>query len=311
MIHIENLTRYYDDVCAVDQINFDIQRGEILGLLGPNGAGKTTTLRMLTGFLRPSSGNITVKDFQIDQQPLEIKKILGYLPESAPLYHDMLVYDYLNYIAGIRGIESDRKLARIRELAGLCGINEVMHKPISELSKGYKQRVGLAHAMMADPEILILDEPTSGLDPNQIVEIRDIIKEIGKEKTVILSTHILSEAEATCDRIVIINRGKIVADGDVDDLKQSAGDTNLISMTLRDAEFGDVKDRLAPIEGIGDVIKASNDDDVLQVTLSVSSAKDIRADIYRTIKQTDWIILEFHQESQTLENIFRELTREN
>ena len=310
MIHIENLTRYYDDVCAVDQINFDIQKGEILGLLGPNGAGKTTTLRMLTGFLRPTSGNITVKDFQINQQPLEIKKILGYLPESAPLYHDMLVYDYLNYIAGIRGIESDRKLARIRELAGLCGINEVMHKPISELSKGYKQRVGLAHAMMNDPEILILDEPTSGLDPNQIVEIRDIIKRIGKEKTVILSTHILSEAEATCDRIVIINRGKIVADGDVDHLKQSAGDTNLINMTLRDAEFGDVKGRLTPIEGIGEVTKVSNEDDVLRITLAVSSARDVRADIYRTIKQTDWIIIEFHQESQTLESIFRELTRE-
>ncbi len=311
MIHIENLTRYYDDVCAVDQINFDIQKGEILGLLGPNGAGKTTTLRMLTGFLRPTSGNITVKDFQIDQQPLEIKKILGYLPESAPLYHDMLVYDYLNYVAGIRGIEPDRKLVRIRELAGLCGINEVMHKPISELSKGYKQRVGLAHAMMNDPEILILDEPTSGLDPNQIVEIRDIIKQIGKEKTVILSTHILSEAEATCDRIVIINRGRIVADGDVDDLKRSAGDTKLIDLTLRGADFEDVKGRLAPIEGIEEVTGASNDGDVLRVKLAVSSTKDIRADVYRAIKQTDWIVLEFHQESQTLESIFRELTREN
>ena len=221
MIQVENLTKYYDDVRAVDQINFDIQKGEITGLLGPNGAGKTTTLRMLTGFLRPTSGSIQVKDYSIETQALEIKKILGYLPESAPLYHDMLVYDYLNYVANIRQIPATDKLSRIRELADLCGLNEVMHKPIAELSKGYKQRVGLAHAMMDDPEILILDEPTSGLDPNQIVEIRDIIRRIGKEKTVILSTHILSEAEATCDRVIIIDKGSIVADDTVDGLRNS------------------------------------------------------------------------------------------
>ena len=228
MIQVKNLTKYYSDLCAVDQISLDIQQREILGLLGPNGAGKTTTLRMLTGFLQPTSGSIHVKDYSIDEHPLEIKKILGYLPESAPLYHDMLVYDYLNYVADIRGIDKDRKMKRIRKLADLCGINEVMHQPIDVLSKGYKQRVGLAHAMMNDPEILVLDEPTSGLDPNQIVEIRQIIKQIGKEKTIILSTHILSEAEATCDRVVIINRGKIVADGSTESLKQSGIDKKYI-----------------------------------------------------------------------------------
>ena len=206
MIHVESLTKYYNDLCAVDQISFDISKGEIMGLLGPNGAGKTTTLQILTGFLRPTSGNIRVKDYSIYEDSLQIKKLLGYLPESAPLYHDMLVYDYLNYVANLRGINSSNKISRIRQLADLCGIREVMHKAINELSKGFKQRVGLAHAMMDDPEILVLDEPTSGLDPNQIIEIRDIIKQIGKEKTVILSTHILSEAEATCDRIVIINK---------------------------------------------------------------------------------------------------------
>ncbi|MBW1769430.1 MAG: ATP-binding cassette domain-containing protein, partial [Deltaproteobacteria bacterium] len=221
MIHAENLTKYYKDLCAVDQINLDIRKGEIVGLLGPNGAGKTTTLRMLTGFLRPTSGSIRIKDYNIDEHSLEIKRILGYLPESAPLYHEMLAYDYLNYVADIRGLDSGRKATRIREMANLCSINEVMHQPIGELSKGYKQRVGLAHAMMNDPEILVLDEPTSGLDPNQIVEIRDIIRRIGKEKTIILSTHILSEAEATCDRVVIINQGKIVADADMESLKQS------------------------------------------------------------------------------------------
>ena len=205
MINAEGLTKFYGTSCAVDHINLDIRNGEIVGLLGPNGAGKTTTLRMLTGYLKPSSGNIRIKDYNIYDNPLEIKKLMGYLPESAPLYTEMLAYDYLNYVAEIRNIEKDKIESRLKHVADLCGINEAMHKPISTLSKGYKQRVGLAHAMMDDPEILILDEPTSGLDPNQIVEIRDIIREIGKEKTVILSTHILSEAEATCDRIIIIN----------------------------------------------------------------------------------------------------------
>ena len=237
MIQVKNLTKYYNDLCAVDQISLDIKEKEILGLLGPNGAGKTTTMRMLTGFLQPSSGSIQVKDYSISEHPLEVKKILGYLPESAPLYHEMLVFDYLNYVAAIRGIEKDRKMKRIRQLADLCGINEVMHQPIDVLSKGYKQRVGLAHAMMNDPEILVLDEPTSGLDPNQIVEIRQIIKKIGKEKTIILSTHILSEAEATCDRVVIINRGKIVADGSTDSLKEMAGDKKYIHLSLQNANF--------------------------------------------------------------------------
>ena len=237
MIHVENLTKYYNQLCAVDQINFDIQKGEILGLLGPNGAGKTTTLRMLTGYLQPSSGSINIKGLSIDKHVLEIKKLLGYLPESAPLYHDMLVFDYLKYVAAIREIDSAQKLPRIRQLADLCGINEVMSQPIGELSKGYKQRVGLAHAMMNDPEVLIFDEPTSGLDPNQIVEIRKIIKEIGKEKTIILSTHILSEAEATCDRIVIINQGQIVADGSTENLKQSLSSKNIMHLCLQNADF--------------------------------------------------------------------------
>ena len=232
MIHVENLTKHYKDICAVDQINFDIHKGEILGLLGPNGAGKTTTLRMLTGFLRPTAGNIRVKDFTIGENPLEIKKLLGYLPESAPLYHDMIVYDYLDFVANIREIDGNEKLKRIKYLADLCGLNDVMHQPIGELSKGFKQRVGLAHAMMSDPEILVLDEPTSGLDPNQIIEIREIIKRIGKEKTVILSTHILSEVEAACDRVVIIKQGKIIADGSMETLKQSAGRKNRINIFL-------------------------------------------------------------------------------
>ncbi|MEJ2363272.1 MAG: ATP-binding cassette domain-containing protein, partial [Deltaproteobacteria bacterium] len=247
MIHVENLTKYYDGFCAVDQITFDMHKGEILGLLGPNGAGKTTTLRMVTGFLRPTSGSIRVKDYTIEQHSLEIRKLLGYLPEAAPLYHDMLVYDYLHYVAKIREFAKGKIHPRIRELGELCGLNEVMHKPIGELSRGYKQRVGLAHAMMSDPEILVLDEPTSGLDPNQIVEIREIIKQIGKEKTIILSTHILSEAEATCDRIVIINRGKIVADDSTESLKRKARGESLINISLQNATFQLVERELSKI----------------------------------------------------------------
>lgn len=311
MIHVENLTKYYSQLCAVDQINFDIQKGEILGLLGPNGAGKTTTLRMLTGFLQPSSGSINIKGFSIDKHVLEIKKLLGYLPESAPLYHDMLVFDYLKYVSAIREIESDKKLPRIRQLADLCGINEVMSKPIGELSKGYKQRVGLAHAMMNDPEVLILDEPTSGLDPNQIVEIRKIIREIGKEKTIVISTHILSEAEATCDRIVIINQGKIVADGSTENLKQYASGKNIMHLGLQNADFKTVEANFSKLEGVESVAKMTETDSELDVRLTYRSASDLRPEIYRIIKRADWILLDFHQETQTLENIFRELTKED
>ena len=315
MIHVESLTKYFGDLCAVDQLNFDIRKGEILGLLGPNGAGKTTTLRMLTGFLKPTSGNIHVKDYAIDQHPLEIKTLQGYLPESAPLYHDMLVFDYLNYVAGIRKIENNEKLPRIRQLADLCGINEVMHKPISQLSKGYKQRVGLAHAMMNDPEILVLDEPTSGLDPNQIVEIRDIIKQIGKTKTIILSTHILSEVEATCDRVVILNQGKIVADETTETLRQGADGDCIINLSLMEANYASVKSELISIEQVRAIEevpdKKEEDGDALHVRLSCRSSSDLRENIYRKIKQTDWILLEFHQEIQSLENIFRKLTKEN
>ncbi|RUA03498.1 MAG: ABC transporter ATP-binding protein [Deltaproteobacteria bacterium] len=311
MIHAENLTKYYRDFCAVDQISFDIRPGEVLGLLGPNGAGKTTTLRMLTGFLKPTDGTVKIKNVSIDENPLEIKKLMGYLPESAPLYHEMLVYDYLNFVADIRQINSGKKETRIRELANLCGLNKVMHKPIAVLSKGYKQRVGLAHAILGDPEILILDEPTSGLDPNQIVEIREIIRRIGREKTVILSTHILSEAEATCDRIMIIHQGRIVADGDAADLRRAADEKHRIRVGLTGATFDTIKKSFEKVEGV-ETIDLINEND-MQVTLDlVSSGKlDIRGELYRRIKATDWILYEFSQQVESLETIFRELTKEN
>jgi ABC-2 type transport system ATP-binding protein len=310
MIRIENLTRYYGDSLAVDGISFEIRKGEVLGLLGPNGAGKTTTMRMLTCYLQPTSGNIKVKDYNIHDHSLEIKKLMGYLPESAPIYPDMLVYDYLRFVADLRETGKARTDSRIKELADICGINEVMHKTVGELSKGYKQRVGLAHAMMNDPEILVLDEPTSGLDPNQIVEIREIIKRIGREKTVILSTHILSEAEATCDRIVIINKGRIVADGAADELKSRAGSDYVVHISLKHGDFDEIKRSFSPLPEVRDIQLDNKEDGIIDFSLKCSGEEDVRPDIYGIIKKNNWPLLEFHRKTRTLETIFRELTRE-
>ncbi len=310
MIRIENLTKHYGNVCAVDGISFEIRKGEILGLLGPNGAGKSTTLRILTGYIPPTAGNITVKDLDIHHQALEIKEMIGYLPEAAPIYPDMLVYDYLLFVADLRNLRRERKTGRIKELAGLCGLNEVMHKPIHELSKGYKQRVGLAHAMMSDPEILVLDEPTSGLDPNQIVEIRDIIREIGREKTVILSTHILSEAEATCDRVVIIHKGRIAADGTTDTLKESTGREYTVHISLQEEDFESIRKAFADLPEIDAPVLTDSHNGTLDFSLTCRTGKDLRPALYDIIRREGWNLLEFHRQTQTLESIFRQLTKE-
>ena len=312
MIHVESLTKYYDDFCAVDRIDLDIEKGEIIGLLGPNGAGKTTFLRMLTGYFLPSAGNIEVNDLPIRENTLAVKKMIGYLPESAPLYKSMLVYDYLSHVARIRGIDSDARMDRFHLLADMCGLHDIMHKPIENLSKGLKQRVGLAHAMMSDPQILILDEPTSGLDPNQIAEIREIIKRIGREKTVILSTHILSEAEATCDRIVIIDRGRIVADGSTGELTARAGEHCQIQIGVRAADDRSVQKSLQSVRGVEAVHTVqTREPGFVRVNVDCLPGLDVRAELYAAIKATDWVLIEFHQETKTLETIFRELTREN
>ncbi|PIE61877.1 MAG: ABC transporter [Desulfobacterales bacterium] len=314
MIDVQNLTKYYNDFCAVDGISLTIQPGEILGLLGPNGAGKTTTLRMLTGYFPPTSGRIRVNDLEMPDDTLKIKGLMGYLPESAPLYHNMLVYDYLDYVAQLKGLTNTaQKEARFRELAKLCGLSGIMAKPIGTLSKGLKQRVGLAHAMMTDPDILILDEPTSGLDPNQIAEIRDIIRGIGKKKTIIFSTHILSEAEATCDRIAIINKGKKVADDSTANLKQGARQAGFIRLTLQGTDQASAMARLSQIADGLDIQPAGaadTDDKTVSFEIKTLDHKDIRADIYLSIRQTDWIITELSRESQALEQIFQELTQE-
>jgi ABC-2 type transport system ATP-binding protein len=314
VIEIRNLNKFYGDFQVLNNLNFSIRQGEVLGLLGPNGAGKTTTMRILTCFLEPTSGNIQVGDYNVLEHPLKIKEMIGYLPESAPLYKEMLVYDYLEYIAAIRGLEGRQRTDRIDELIELCGLAEVAHKAVHELSKGYKQRVGLAHAMMGDPEILVLDEPTSGLDPNQIIEIRQLIKKIGREKTVVFSTHILSEAEATCDRIVIINRGTIVADGPTERLLREVGGAGVVDVVLRGADPAAVQTALAAVPGVEAVEETRPEDEaegVVALAVFGSGDLDLRPDLYRVIREREWELLDFHRRTRSLENIFAQLTREN
>ncbi|MFH2057328.1 MAG: ATP-binding cassette domain-containing protein [Pseudomonadota bacterium] len=313
MIEVQKLTKYFDDFCAVNKISIRIRKGEILGLLGPNGAGKTTILRMLTGYLKPSIGAITIKGLQMPKDAIKIKSLIGYLPESAPLYHNMLVYDYLDYVAKLKGIDDrEKRYDRFLQLSDLCGLSSIMAKPIANLSKGLKQRVGIAHAMMTDPQILILDEPTSGLDPNQIVEIRDIIRSIGKEKTIIFSTHILSEAEATCDRIAIINNGQMVVDDTTANLTRNALQNSVIRLSIKGALTEDIGTLIKTIDDSLEVQPvAPLEDGLISVEIRSMTDKDFRSDIYLKIKETDWIIVQMTKDSQALEKIFRKLTRED
>ncbi|MBK7869082.1 MAG: ATP-binding cassette domain-containing protein [Ignavibacteriales bacterium] len=246
-IRLENVTRLFGEQYAVNDISFEVKTGEIVGFLGPNGAGKTTTMKMITGFLAPTAGKIFINDQPVWENPGAVKKITGYLPENNPLYYDMYVTDYLEYVAGLQQMEKGSITQRVREMVVVCGLDREKHKKIGELSKGYRQRVGLAQALIHDPQILILDEPTTGLDPNQIIEIRNLIKEAGKEKTVILSTHILPEVEAMSDRILIINEGKIVADGSPESLRKASGE----GLTVRVRVDAD-----APTQGIIEALKS-------------------------------------------------------
>ncbi|WP_461833556.1 ABC transporter ATP-binding protein [Desulfothermus sp.] len=309
MIEVKDLTKYYNKFLALDKISFKVSRGEIVGLLGPNGAGKTTTLRLLTGYLKPTSGSIKVKKYNIIDDYLKIKAIMGYLPESVPIYKNLMVYEYLSYVGAIRGIDKKNLLSKIKSVANRCQIKDILEKDIGDLSKGLLQRVGLASVLLHDPEVLILDEPTTGLDPNQILEIRDLIKEIGKKKTVILSSHILSEVEATCSRVIIINKGKIVADGTPSELKEKYLGKTIINLSLKKANFDHVKNCFQGIEEIIAINLIEEKDDTLDIELTLKN--DIREKIYNIIKQRDWIILEFSKKKTSLEKIFKEITTEN
>jgi len=303
MITAQGITKQFGDITAVNNISFSIREGEITGLLGPNGAGKTTTLRMLTCYLKPDKGAISIGRYNVEDNPVEVRKIIGYLPESAPVYNDMLVYDYLSYIAEVRGTGQ----SKIAEMGSLCGINEVMHMNIGELSKGYKQRVGLAQAMIHDPEILVLDEPTSGLDPNQIIEIRNLIREIGKRKTIILSTHILPEVEATCDRVIIIDRGSIVADDRTENLQAKSEGEKQILVSVSGADYPALSRELSKLSGVTGVEEVAGSE-LVSARVTAGAAAEIRPDIFRMVSGKNWILYEMTQEHRSLERVFRELT---
>ncbi len=308
MINVRNLTKTYGETIAVDDISFEVEKGEILGFLGPNGAGKTTTMKIITCFMPPNSGDVTIDGLDVTERSLEIRQKIGYLPEQNPLYYDMDVGDYLHFVAELRGIPKDQHRDRIKRMVEVCGLKEVVGRSIGELSKGYRQRVGLAQAMIHDPEIIILDEPTSGLDPNQIVEIRNLIKEIGKKKTVILSTHILPEVQATCNRAIIIDRGKIVADGTLQDLQASFQGLEKINLEIRAPRNG-CAEKLRAIEHVKNVNEQTAKGEVQSFVLEIEKGRDLREQIFDLSVREGWKLLELHREVTSLEDVFRQLTR--
>ena len=269
MIELSHVSRFFGNFRAVDDISFSIQTGEIVGLLGPNGAGKTTTMRMITGFLEPSAGEVKIDGMNIVENSVACKAKIGYMPESAPLYPDMIVYDYLCYIAKMQG----QDVSKVEKLAKECGLKEVMHKNIAELSRGNRQRVGLAHALMSDPEILILDEPTGGLDPNQVAEVRSLIKEIGKTRTVIISTHILSEVEMMCSRVIIISRGRLAADSSTTELKERYGHKAALLLTATSCTEAELKELLSSINKTIMDMKADGTYDMLAASFMNASGE--------------------------------------
>jgi ABC-2 type transport system ATP-binding protein len=306
-IEVENLTKEYGTQKAIDSISFQVKTGEILGFLGPNGAGKTTTMKILTCFMAPTAGEVKIGEHSIHNNQDKIKANIGYLPENNPLYHEMPVLEYLAFTAKLQGVPKNIIQDRIVEMVQVCGLNEEKHKNIGELSKGYRQRVGLAQAMIHNPEILIFDEPTSGLDPNQIVEIRKLIKRIGSKKTVILSTHILPEVEAICDRILIINKGKIVADGTPDTLRKRAEGQELLRVQIEGSQSRDkIIETLQGISSISmvDPIMDSQNKFMIQCTDGLAS----RRAIFQLCMKNSWILTEMSPIETKLEDIFRELT---
>jgi ABC-2 type transport system ATP-binding protein len=303
-IRIENLTKHYGAQIAVNDISFEVKPGEILGFLGPNGAGKTTTMKMIAGYFPPDAGNIYLGGHSILER--DMRSHIGYLPENNPLYLDMPLMDYLAFCAALNGISNDQIPTRVREMVRICGLNVEKHKRIGELSKGYRQRVGLAQAMIHDPAVLILDEPTTGLDPNQIVEIRQLIRDLGKEKTVILSTHILPEVEATCDRILIINKGVIAADGTADMLRKQAQGKQVLHARIEGAPASKVLEALQALPGIETVEILDPDTGRFELE-SLPDTHSARAVFELCVKQ-NWITTELIPFETKLEDVFRNLT---
>jgi len=301
MIQVEGIYKTFGQTVALQDVSFHVERGEVLGFLGPNGAGKTTTMRILTGYLAPTAGRATVAGFDVFTQSLEVRRRIGYLPETVPLYPEMTVYSYLEYLAHLRDVANrDQRIAYAMEV---CGVAHHADTIIGKLSKGYRQRVGLAQALLHDPEVLILDEPTIGLDPKQVVEVRELIRELGKERTIILSTHILPEVSETCRRVLIINRGRIVAEDTPERLTARLQGAERIRLLVRGANE-ELRQRLAAIEGVLSVEPLDTDGFEVQSALGV----DVRAQLAATVVSGGWGLLEMRPVGMSLEEIFLKLT---
>ena len=307
MIRIDSLSKDFGSVKAVRSISFSLNDGEIVGFLGANGAGKSTTLKMMTGYLTPTAGNVYVDDQNIIDNSLDIQKQIGYLPELNPLYAEMKVHEYLKFHAEIRHIIGEEFNKALKRVVGECGLKGVVHRTVGNCSKGYKQRIGLAAAMIHDPKILILDEPVSGLDPNQIVEIRELIKKLGKEKLVFMSSHILQEIQATVDRIIIIHEGKIVADGTSEELISDSKGMTQLHLEISGSEENDIQDMKAVIPSIT-VNSIKKDGPLVQVILEYQNTVDPRKDVFEYAVEKGWIITEMSATKRNLEDIFRHLT---
>lgn len=308
-ITVRNLVKEYGAQRAVDDISFEVRTGDILGFLGPNGAGKSTTMKIITCYLRPNSGSVDLDGYTIEDNPNEVRRRIGYLPENNPLYLEMSIVDYLAYSAALNKVEKSKITSRIREMIEITGLTKERHKLIGELSKGYRQRVGLAQALIHDPDVLILDEPTTGLDPNQIVEIRSLIKEIGKEKTIMLSSHILQEVEATCDRIIIINQGKIATDSTTADLKRRASGAERVKVQIA-SNGAAVGDALLALPAVSAIERDHDAKDELWVIDSKPN-QPTREQIFRLCVEKGWVLLQMTPVHTSLEDIFRQLTNKN
>ena len=308
MVEIKQLTKCFKSITAVNNISFDVERGEVMGFLGPNGAGKSTTMKMIAGFLSPDQGSIYIKGTDSLKNPVAAKKSIGYLPEGAPLYGDMTPRLFLEFTGAIRGFKGAELHRRIEEVVAKVNLSTVFDQPIDTLSKGFKRRVGIAQAILHDPEILILDEPTDGLDPNQKHEVRHLIRDMAKQKAIILSTHILEEVDAVCTRAIIIAEGQIVADGDPETLQAQSPRHNSIILQIRTQSDGNITPTLAALDGVAKVTSQKGSDGLVQFRVLPKNGQNVIKSVASAVREHDWSVEEMHVEQGRLDEVFRQIT---